>query len=86
MGLVVHSTSPVGIVLSQTMLLPFGIFFSGSLPNNFNSIHICLIPKEIDIAKVEQYRPITLVNFHYKIITKILDERLVPIALEIISP
>lgn len=54
-------------------------FISGRLLNNFNSNTIVLIPKNSTADTVNQYRPIALANFKFKIISKILADRLAPI-------
>lgn len=41
-----------------------------------NLAHICLIPKDSNSIKVEDYRPISLCNTIYKIIAKCLAKRL----------
>lgn len=56
------------------------------LPNNFNPIHACLIPKTNNADIVELYRPMSLANLLFKIITKIIAERLSSIASELLSP
>ena len=62
-------------------------FFSKDwLLPNFNSNTIVLIPKVPDAMSVSQYRPITLANFKFKIVSKILADRLAPIMNNIISP
>ena len=53
---------------------------------NFNANTIILIPKVPDAMNVGQYRPIALANFKFKIISKILANRLAPIMNNIISP
>lgn len=52
---------------------------------NFNANTIILIPKVPDASSVGQYRPIALANFKFKIISKILADRLAPIMNNIIS-
>lgn len=50
-----------------------------------NSNAVALIPK-FDVAeRIEDYRPITLANFQFKIISKVLADRLAIIAPKIIS-
>jgi len=55
------------------------------LPNNFNSNVIVLIPKIPGAKSMGDYRPIALANFQFKIITKILADRLACITSRIIS-
>jgi len=61
-------------------------FFTSSwMMPNFNANTIILIPKIPNADTVSNYRPIALANFKYKIITKILADRLASIMPIIIS-
>jgi hypothetical protein len=51
-----------------------------------NHTHIALVPKKIGSHSVHRFRPISLCNISYKIITKILANRLKSILPKIISP
>lgn len=53
-------------------------FQTGYLHPENNHTHICLIPKIESPMKVKDYRSISLCNVAYKIISKILAERLKP--------
>lgn len=61
-------------------------FHTGLLPSSFNSSMIILIPKVDNADSIKQFRPISLANFVFKIIPKILSLRLASIASRIISP
>ena len=50
-----------------------------------NRTHICLIPKIVQPASIKDYRPISIANVSYKLISKILDERLKPWLHSVIS-
>nr|GEY02874.1 RNA-directed DNA polymerase, eukaryota [Tanacetum cinerariifolium] len=52
-------------------------FISGNFPKGGNSSFISLIPKMQDTKVVKDYRPISLIESLYKIIAKILANRLV---------
>ncbi|XP_019432044.1 PREDICTED: uncharacterized protein LOC109339110 [Lupinus angustifolius] len=52
---------------------------------NLNSNAVVLIPKSPGADKIEDFRPIALANFQFKIITKILADRLAKIAPKIVS-
>ncbi|XP_019425141.1 PREDICTED: uncharacterized protein LOC109334024 [Lupinus angustifolius] len=61
-------------------------FTHGWILTNLNSNSVVLIPKTEGADKLEDFRPITLANFQFKIITKVLADRLASIATKIISP
>ncbi|GJU16143.1 RNA-directed DNA polymerase, eukaryota [Tanacetum coccineum] len=61
-------------------------FFShGVFPNGCNSSFIALIPKIPDANLVKDFRPISLIGSLYKIIAKILANRLVPVLGDIVN-
>ncbi|MCH87793.1 ribonuclease H, partial [Trifolium medium] len=59
---------------------------SPSIIASINQTDICLIPKLDKPEFVNQFRPISLCNVSYKIITKIIVNRLKPLIPNIISP
>lgn len=59
-------------------------FAHGSILPNLNSNVIVLIPKIKGADRIENFRPIALANFQFKIITKILADRLGQIAPKIV--
>ncbi|GAU35456.1 hypothetical protein TSUD_364120 [Trifolium subterraneum] len=60
-------------------------FISGWILPNYNSNTIVLIPKIGSADTVEKFRPIALANFKFKIITKVLADKLAQIMPIIIS-
>ena len=60
-------------------------FLGGELPPNINSNMIVLIPKTTRARSMGDYRPITLANFQFKIVIKIVADRLACITSRIIS-
>jgi len=52
------------------------IFDKGRIPKEMNKSLIVLIPKKIDPKRVRDYRPISLLGGVYKIIAKILADRI----------
>lgn len=61
-------------------------FFQGfPLPRGMSSSLITLIPKVQTPVSFNDFRPISLCNFSYKVISKILSERLAPLLPSIIS-
>ena len=59
---------------------------SGFMPPEINYTHIVLIPKIKNPKKITNYRPISLCNVIYKIISKVLANRLKMLLLQLISP
>lgn len=60
-------------------------FKQGWILPNLNSNIITLIPKVPEAERIEQYRPIAMANFIFKIISKVLADRLASIAPKIIT-
>ncbi|XP_059440565.1 uncharacterized protein LOC132173020 [Corylus avellana] len=61
-------------------------FRGGFILKEFNHTNIALIPKIDNPYLVHHFRPISLTNFNYKIISKILSNRFKPLLSKIISP
>lgn len=54
-------------------------FFSGSeLPRSFTHTYLVLIPKIDNLQQYTEFRPISLSNFTFEIISKLLNTRLSP--------
>ena len=62
------------------------VFISQKILEYLNQTLIALIPKQPDPESFRQYRPISLCNTIYKIISKIIVLRLRPLLPSIISP
>nr|GEW75636.1 cysteine-rich receptor-like protein kinase [Tanacetum cinerariifolium] len=60
-------------------------FHYGSIPKGCNSSFIPLIPKILDAKMVKDFRPISLIGSLYKIIAKILANRLVTVLGDVIN-
>ena len=58
---------------------------SGVLPCGINETYICLIPKVHSPQKITEFRPISLCNVVYKIISKMLANRLKGVLTEVID-
>ena len=63
-----------------------GAINTRTIPEGWNSTTIVLIPKVENPTSVSQFRPISLCNVVYKIISKMLASRLKVILPEIIGP
>jgi hypothetical protein len=62
------------------------IMNNGMMPEGLNMTHVTLIPKLKNPIRVTEFRPISLCNVLYKIISKVLANRLKKILPLIISP
>jgi hypothetical protein len=58
---------------------------SKSILQAFNATFIALIPKEKEVNTTKRFRPISLCNVIYKIISKLIANRLKPLLKSIIS-
>nr|AAL77136.1 Putative non-LTR retroelement reverse transcriptase [Oryza sativa Japonica Group]AAP52241.1 retrotransposon protein, putative, unclassified [Oryza sativa Japonica Group] len=74
-------------VIKFDLLELFKDFHSGSFPlYSLNFGTIILLPKCVKAMKIQQYRPICLLNVSFKIFTKIATNRTMDIAQKVISP
>lgn len=63
-------------ILKANLVKVFQDFFVKGIINKCtNEIYICLIPKKLKANRVGEFRPISLVSSLYKIISKVLVER-----------
>jgi hypothetical protein len=61
-------------------------FQSGCMPNGVNDTAIVLIPKKNDPEVLKDFRPISLCNVIYKVVSKCLVNRLRAVLHEVIAP
>lgn len=73
----------VGENLTQAIIC---FFQCGSMPKEINSSLIVLTPKVSSPLTFNNYRPISLCNVVYKVISKILVSRIKPLLSKLISP
>lgn len=55
------------------------------MPSSLNSTFISLIPKKPNADSVKNFRPISLYNMIYKLVSKVITNRLKPLMTDIIS-
>ena len=72
----------VGLFVSNCVLQALN---TGVMPKDINNTYICLISKIKNPQKITNYRPISLCNVIYKLISKVLENRLKRILNEVIT-
>lgn len=60
-------------------------FTTGKLEEDINKTNICLIPKKLSAKSLDEFRPISLCNVAYKVVSKLLSKRLKKILPSIIT-
>lgn len=74
-------------VLKGDLMALFEEFHRGSLPlHSLNFGTIILLPKSTNARKIQQYRPICLLNVSFKIFTKVATNRIMKVAQRILKP
>ncbi|CAL0323583.1 unnamed protein product [Lupinus luteus] len=73
------------IVKQDIILFIQEFHLNGKLPRGLNSSFIALIPKISSPNKIQDFRPISLVGSLYKILAKVLEERLKGVMSSLIS-
>jgi hypothetical protein len=74
-------------LIKNDLMAMFRDFYRGDLPLfclNFGVI--TLLPKGQEVKKVQQYRPICMLNVSFKIFTKVLANRISSVASKVIKP
>lgn len=73
-------------IMGEDVINAVNLFFTrGSMPKEINSSLIILIPKVSNPSSFNNYRPISLCNIIYKIISKLLVTRIRPLLPKLIS-
>jgi hypothetical protein len=74
-------------IIKKDPLDLFTEFFEGRLPlYSLNFGIITLLPKIKEATKIQQYRPICLLNISFKIFTKVATNRLMRVANKVVQP
>jgi hypothetical protein len=74
-------------LIKKDLMALFEDFHKGELPlYSLNFGTIILLPKSMEAYRIQQYRPICLLNVSFKIFTKETTNRLTGIAQKVISP
>jgi hypothetical protein len=74
-------------LIKDDLMDMFRDFHNGSLPLFFlNFGIITLLPKEQEVKKIQQCRPICMLNVCFKIFTKVIANRLSSVASKVIRP
>ncbi|WVZ88220.1 hypothetical protein U9M48_034764 [Paspalum notatum var. saurae] len=74
-------------IIEPDLMALFAEFHKGTLAlNRLNFGNIILVPKVGDANKIQQYRPICLLNVSFKIFTKVATNRIITVAHKIIRP
>jgi len=74
-------------VVKQDLMNLFYEFHAGRLPiHSLNFGVITLLPKITYAIRIQQYRPICLLNVSFKIFTKVLNNRILKVADKLIGP
>jgi hypothetical protein len=74
-------------LIKQDIMMPFQDFHKGNLSlYNLNFDTLILLPTCKETCKIQQYKPICLLNVNFKIFTKVATNRLMVVAHKVINP
>ncbi|KAJ9536537.1 hypothetical protein OSB04_un000289 [Centaurea solstitialis] len=74
------------IVGKDVQVAVHNFFYSGKLLKELNHTLLCFIPKVPNASRVTDFRPISCCNVLYKVISKIIAERMKPFLSQLIGP
>jgi hypothetical protein len=73
--------------IKPDLMTLFNDFHDGSLPlHSLNFEIITLLPKKAEVVKIQEFRPICLLNVSFKMFTKVLANRINLVAQKVFSP
>ena len=81
-----HDQRSWEIVRTEVCKVVLNFLNHGNFDNSLNATYIALIPKIKNPARIAKYRPINLCNVFYKLIAKVLANRIKQILPNIIFP
>ena len=73
-----------GVLKIEIMVVFHNFHTQAVFEKSFNASFLALIPKKVDIVEVKDFRTISLASEIYKIISKVLANRLCKVAHELI--
>jgi len=64
------------IIHKEVVASVLELFQTGWINPNYNANTLILIPKTPNVDSIDQYRPIALANFKFKVVTKVIEDML----------
>ena len=74
------------LIKSDLIRMVHGFMRKAKIGGGINSTFLALIPKEASPSSFDRYMPISLCNSSYKIVAKLLANRIKPLLQKLISP
>ncbi|KAJ9563283.1 hypothetical protein OSB04_008443 [Centaurea solstitialis] len=74
------------VVGKDLQIAVHNFFYSGRLLKEINHTLLCFIPKVPNASRVNDFRPISCCNVLYKVISKVIAERMKPYLSQLIGP
>ena len=86
-GFSIHFYKSCWIIINTDLLRMVKDFQQkAKVGGNTNSTFLALIPKEVNPVSFDRFKPISLCNASYKILSKLLENKLNPLLGQLISP
>ncbi|KAJ9547121.1 hypothetical protein OSB04_019664 [Centaurea solstitialis] len=74
------------VIGKDVLIAVHNFFYSGRLLSELNHTLLCFIPKVPNATRVTDFRPISCCNVLYKVISKVVAERMKPYLSQLIGP